>query len=109
MAGSGWFALDLVERIGRWHDQAFIAFDPDMRFPRFNPTDGDEIIGTVALVERGPDAGLWRWSMTVSLPGSAYRLPTRGTEADRSTATTRMIETYRHYLSTRPQQYPRRA
>jgi hypothetical protein len=104
-----WMKTADVYPDGRWHDQAFIAFDPDVRFPRFNPTGGDEIIGTVALVEQGPDSGRWQWSMTVSLPGPAYRLPASGTEADRSTATARMIGTYRHYLSTRPQQYPRHA
>ena len=103
-----WMKTADVYPDARWHDQAFIAFDPDVRFPRFNPTEGDEIIGTVTLVQRGSDSGRWQWSMTVSLPGPAYHLPANGTETDRSTATARMIGTYRHYLSTRPKQYPRR-
>ena len=37
-----------------WDDQAFMAFDPDVRFPRFHMVEGDETIGNVRLVEGGP-------------------------------------------------------
>jgi hypothetical protein len=40
--------------------------------------------------------------MTVSLPGPDYTSPTGGVEPSRGTAARRVIEFYRHYLSTRP-------
>ncbi len=90
-----------------WHEMAYLAFDPGVRFPRFHPTKGDEPIGNVHLVKGGPQDGLWQWSMTVSLPGPGYGGPISGTETDKGAAGRRAIEVYRHYLSTRPEHYPR--
>jgi hypothetical protein len=45
--------------------------------------------------------------MTVALPGPRYGSPTNGVEEGRGVAGRRVIEVYRHYLSTRPEQYPR--
>jgi hypothetical protein len=47
----------------------------------------DETIGNVHQIEGGLQSGLWQWSMTVR----------------------RIIEVYRDYLSTWPEQYPRYA
>ncbi|WP_246777337.1 hypothetical protein [Microvirga sp. VF16] len=52
-----------------WHENAFMAFDPEVRFPRFHMVEGDETIGNVHLIEGGQQSGQWQWSMTVSLPG----------------------------------------
>ena len=87
----------------------FMAFDPAVRFPRFHMETSDETIGNVRLIEGGPEFGPWQWSMTVALPGPRYSHPTNGTEASRGAAGRRVVEVYRHYLSTRPKQYPRRA
>jgi hypothetical protein len=46
--------------------------------------------------------------MTVSLPGPRYGRPTSGVEAEKAAAGRRIVEVYRHYLSTRPEQYMRR-
>jgi hypothetical protein len=92
---------------GGHEDTDFMAFDPDVRFPAFHPTEGDEPIGRVRLYTSGPQGGLWQWSLTVSLPGPFYASPTNGTEAKRGDAGRRMIEVYRHYLSTRPERHGR--
>ena len=59
------------------------------------------------LIKGGLQSGLWQWSMTVALPGPRYGSPTNGVEEGRGVAGRRVIEVYRHYLSTRPEQYPR--
>jgi hypothetical protein len=46
--------------------------------------------------------------MTASLPGPRYTSPTGGVEPSRAAAARRVIEVYRHYLSTRPENYQRR-
>ncbi len=104
-----WMKTANVYPDGGYDDNFFMAFDPDVRFPRFHPTKGDEAIGNVQMIDGGPQAGQWQWSMTVSLPGPSYGGPTGGTEASRGAAGRRVIEVYRHYLSTRPEQYPRLA
>jgi hypothetical protein len=86
---------------------AFLAFDPNVRFPRFHPTQGDETIGNVYLIEGEPQSGQWQWSMTVSLPGPRYGEPTSGIETSRGAAGRRVVEVYRHYLSVRPEEYLR--
>jgi hypothetical protein len=91
----------------RWRGNAFMAFDSGVRFPRFHATKGDEAIGNIRLIDGGPQSGLWQWSMTVSLPGPGYGGSTSGTETDKVAAGRRVIEVYRHYLSTRPEHYPR--
>lgn len=93
----------------RYGPDDFMAFDDAVRFPRFHMVEGDETIGNVRRIEHGPQAGLWQWSMSVALPGPFYAIPTNGVEAARGAAARRMVEVYRHYLSTRPQQYPREA
>ena len=103
----------LDEDRGRIHGQppdegeAFVAFDPEVRFPSFHMEMGDETIGNVHRIKGGPQDGLWQWSMTVSLPGPLYGRPTNGTEPSRGAAGRRVVEVYRHYLATRPEQYPR--
>jgi hypothetical protein len=92
---------------GRWRENSFTALDPDVRFPLFHMVEGDEPIGGVDMIEGGPQSGLWEWSMTVSLPGPRYVSPTNGIEADKTEAGRKVIACYRHYLSTRPEQYPR--
>ena len=92
-----------------WRENAFMAFDPDVRFPRFHMAEGDETIGNVHLIKGGLQSGQWQWSMTVALSGPAYGSPISGTEPSRGAAARRVIEAYRHYLSMRPEQYPRRA
>jgi hypothetical protein len=92
-----------------WCENAFMAFDPDVRFPRFHMAEGDETIGNVHLIKGGLQSGQWQWSMTVALSGPAYGSPISGTEPSRGAAARRVIEAYRHYLSMRPEQYPRRA
>jgi hypothetical protein len=90
-----------------WHENVFIAFDSKVRFPAFHPTESDETIGNVHLIQGGPQDGQWHWTMTVSLPGPRYGPPTNGTEPTRGAAGRRVVEVYRHYLSTRPERYPR--
>ncbi|WP_046866868.1 hypothetical protein [Microvirga massiliensis] len=83
----------------------FMAFDPQVRFPRFHMGTGDKTIGNVHLIQGGPQDGRWHWSMTVSLPGPRYGPPTNGTKPTRGAAGRRVVEVYRHHLSTRPEQY----
>ncbi len=92
---------------GGYDDTFWMAFDPDARFPRFHMLTGDEPIGNVHRKTGGPEDGLWQWSMTVSLPGPRYASPTNGIETDKIEAGRKVIACYRHYLSTRPEQYPR--
>ncbi|WP_262271869.1 hypothetical protein [Microvirga yunnanensis] len=89
------------------HDNAFTAFDPDVRFPRFHMETGDETIGNIHLIEGGPQSGHWEWSMTVALSCPRYGRPTSGVEPSRGEAGRHAVEVYRHYLSTRSEQYPR--
>jgi hypothetical protein len=102
-----WLKTADVYPDGGWHENAFMAFDPDVRFPRFHMAEGDETIGNVHLIKGGLQSGQWQWSMTVALPGPRYSSPTSGVGASRGAAGRRVIEVYRHYLSTRPEQYPR--
>ena len=90
-----------------WSEHSFTALDPDVRFPRIHMVEGDDPIGDVDLIKGGLQSGLWQWSMTVALPGPRYGRPTNGVEASRGAAGRRVVEVYRHYLSTRPEQYPR--
>lgn len=68
------------------YPDCFTAFDDAVRFPRFHMTEGDEYIGGVRRIEHGPQAGLWQWTMTVSLSGPRYGSPTNGIEPTRGTA-----------------------
>jgi len=90
-----------------YDDTYWTAFDPAVRFLRFHMETGDETIGNVHQVKGGPEDGLWQWSMTVSLPGPRYGV-TNGREADAKAAGRKVIECYRHYLSTRPGTYRQR-
>src|SRR4051812_50124987 len=103
-----WMRTAEVYPASGWHRKAFMGFDPEVRFPRFHMVEGDETIGNVHRIEGGPQSGQWQWSMTVSLPGPRYSGPTSGTEASRGAAGRRGGEGYRHFLSMRPGQYPRR-
>jgi len=58
-------------------------------------------------IKLGEKEGLWQWTMTVSLSGPHYASPTGGVEPSRAAAARRVIEIYRHYLSTRPGIYER--
>ena len=102
-----WMKTAEVYLDGGYDDTFFMAFDPEVRFPRFHMTKGDETIGTVHLVKGGLQSGQWQWPMTVALPGPRYSSPTNGVEASRGAAARRVIEVYRHHLSTRPDQYLR--
>ena len=102
-----WMRTADVHPDGRYGADAFMAFDPEVRFPRFHMETGDETIGNVHLMEGGRQAGQWQWSMTVSLPGPHYGGPIGGSEASRGAAGQRVVEVYRHCLSTRPEQYQR--
>jgi hypothetical protein len=102
-----WMRTADVYPDGGYDDSDFMAFDPEMRFPRFHMTEGDETIGNVHLIKGGLQSGQWQWSMTVALSGPRYGRPTNGVEASRGVAARRLVDVYRHYLSTRPQQYPR--
>jgi hypothetical protein len=104
-----WMRTAEVYPASGWRRNALMAFDPEVRFPRFHMTEGDETIGNVHLIKGGLQSGLWQWSMTVALPGPRYGSPTSGVEESRGAAGRRVIEVYRHYLSTRSEQYPRRA
>jgi hypothetical protein len=55
-----------------------MAFDPEVRFPRFHMEMGDETIGNTHLIEGSPESGLWQWSVTVALPGPRYGRPPTG-------------------------------
>src|SRR4051812_38243658 len=87
-----WMRTADVYPDSRWHEPAFMAFDPDVRFPAFHRTDGDETIGNVHLIVGGSQGGQWHWSMTVSLPGPRYGRATNGTEASRGSAARRVVE-----------------
>jgi hypothetical protein len=100
---------DVYPDSGWGEDNAFMAFDPEVRFPRFHIVEGDETIGNVHLIEGGLQSGQWQWSMTVPLMGPRYGRPTNGVEASRGAAGWRVVEVYRHYLSTRPERYPRQS
>jgi hypothetical protein len=102
-----WMRTAEVYPASGWHRKAFMGFDPEVRFPRFHMVEGDETIGNVHLIEGGPQSGQWQWSMTVALPGPRYGRPTNGVEESRGAASRRVVGVYRHYLSTRPEQYPR--
>ncbi len=54
-----WMKTADVYPDGGYDDTFFMAFDPDVRFPRFHPTQGDEPIGNVHLIKDGPEDGLW--------------------------------------------------
>lgn len=105
--GIYWKRTSEVYPDGGYDDTSWMAFDPDVRFPRTFPLTGDEPIGGVDMVTGGLESGLWKWSMTASLPGPHYGSPTNGVEADKVEAGRKVIACYRHYLSTRPEQYPR--
>ena len=102
-----WMRTREVYPDGGYGPDSFMAFDPNVRFPAFHETAGDETIGNVHRIEGGAQAGQWQWAMTVSLPGPRYGGPTSGAETSRGAAARRLLEVYRHYLSTRPEQYPR--
>jgi hypothetical protein len=57
-------------------DTAFMAFDPTVRFPTFQPTEGDETIGNVHCIKLGEEEGMWQRAMTVS-PWSGLHFPDR--------------------------------
>jgi hypothetical protein len=103
-----WMKTADVYPDGRYGPDAFMAFDHEVRFPRFHMTEGDETIGNVHQIKGGLQSDLWQWSMTVSLSGPRYGSPTNGVEASRGAAGRRVVEVYRHYLSTRPEQHPRK-
>ena len=107
MSAIYWMRTKDVYPDGGYDDTFFMAFDPEVRFPRFHMETGDETIGNVHQIAHGPERGKWQWSMTVALPGPVYGRETNGTTEKRSDAARDMIECYRHYLSTRPEQYPR--
>jgi hypothetical protein len=109
MSAIYWMKTKDVYPDGGYDDTFFMAFDPEVRFPRFHMETGDETIGTVHRITGGPENGLWQWSMTVSLPGPRYGRPTNGRSEKRSDAARAMIECYRHYLSTRPMDYQKRS
>ena len=98
---------DVYPDAGWRADNAFSAFDPDVRFPGLHMAEGDEIIGNIRLIEVGLKAGKWRRSMTVALPGQLYDQPVSGVEGSRGAAGRRVVEVYQHYIATSPQQYPR--
>ena len=100
-----WMRTAEVYQDGGYDPTDFMAFDPEVQFPHVHPTERDETIGNVHHVTGGPHSGQWAWSMTVSLPGPCYGSPTSGIEASRRGAGRRVSEVYRHYLSTRPEQY----
>lgn len=107
--GICWMKTVAVYPDGGYDDTFFMAFDPEVRFPRTFPLAGDEPVGNVHLVKGGLESGLWKWSMTASLPSPRYGRPTSGVEQSRGAAAggRKVIEVYRHYLSTRSEQYPR--
>jgi hypothetical protein len=84
-----------------------MAFDPAVRFPAFNPIEGHGTIGSVHRIQLGEEEGLWQWAITVSLTGPRGASAIGGVEPSRSAAARRVIEVYRHYLSTRPESYAR--
>jgi hypothetical protein len=102
-----WMKTADVCPVGGYNETSFMAFDPEVRFPRFHMVEGDETIGNVQLIKGGLQDGQWQWSMTVALPGPRNGRPTNGVEASRGAAGRRVVEVYRHYLSTRSEQYPR--
>ena len=88
-------------------DDAFCAFDNEVRFERIQSRPDAEYIGGVNLIRGGMKDGLWQWSMTVSLPGPAFGRPTNGTSAQRAEAAHAMLDCYTLYLKTRPVDYTR--
>jgi hypothetical protein len=102
-----WMKTADVYPDGRYDETAFMAFDPEVRFPAFYMEEEDETIDNVHQITGGPRAGLWQWSMTVALPGPIYGSPTNGVEATRGAAGRRVIEVYRHYLATWPETFLR--
>lgn len=87
---------------GGYDDTYWMAFDPDVRFPRFLVGERDETIGKFYRATDEPENGLWQWSMTVALPGQASNPLTNGREADKVEAGRQVITCYRDYLRTRP-------
>ena len=57
-----WMKTADVYPDGRYEDTSFMAFDPEVRFPRFHMTEGDETIGNVHLIKGGLQSGQWQWS-----------------------------------------------
>jgi hypothetical protein len=102
-----WMKTADVYPDGGYDGTSFMAFDPEVRFPRFHMTEGDETIGNVHQIRGGPQNGRWQWSMTVSLPGPRYGQPTNGVEEGRGAAGRCVVTVYRHYLATRPERYLR--
>lgn len=80
---------DVYPHSGWRENNDFMAFDPDVRFPRFHMVEGDETIGNVHLIEGGSQSGQWQWSMTVSLPSPRYGKPANGVEPSRGAAARR--------------------
>jgi hypothetical protein len=107
MSAIYWMRTKDVYPDAGYDDTFFTAFDPEVRFPRFHMETGDETIGNVHRITGGPQDGKWQWSMTVTLAGPRYGSPISGTVDKRSDAARAVFECYRHYLSTRPRQYPR--
>ena len=104
--GIYWKRTSEVYPDGGYDDSYWMAFDPDVRFPRTFPITGDEPIGNVHRITGGPEDSLWQWSMTASLPGPMFH-GRSGVEADKVEAGRAVIDCYRRYLSTRPEKYPR--
>src|SRR5918998_746068 len=100
-----WMKTADVYPSGGYEYACFMAFDPAVRFPRVHMATGDKTIGNVRMINGGPQSGQWQWSMTVSLPGPRYGDPINGTEPRRGAAGRRVVEVYKHYLSTCPEQY----
>ena len=48
-----WMRTADVYPDGGYGPDAFMAFDPEVRFPRFHMVEGDETIGNVHLIEGG--------------------------------------------------------
>ncbi|MBQ0819314.1 hypothetical protein KBI52_03585 [Microvirga sp. HBU67558] len=55
-----WMKTDDVYPDGGYKDMSFMAFDPEVRFPRFHITKSDETIGNVHLVKGGLQSGQWQ-------------------------------------------------
>ena len=104
-----WMRTAAVHPDAGYGPDVFMAFDPAVRFPRFHMETSDETIGNVRLIEGGP--AIWALAMVHDrrATGAALWRPHQRHEASRGAAGRRVVEVYRHYLSTRPEQYPRRA
>src|SRR3954469_1965545 len=94
-----WMKTTDVYPNARYDETAFMAFDPEVRFPAFHMAEGDETIGNVHQIKGGLQTGLWQWSMTVALSGPAYVRPTNGVEATRGAPARKVIAVYRHCLA----------